>query len=83
MTQENKINKMMTDINKILYKYENRIPKIKGVSGLSVSDLEECLLRLETMKSGYYRFMKILNKNIIELFNKYGIDPEYNNLNIW
>ena len=79
MNERKNIEKLIKDVNAILNKYENRIPKIKGISNLSRGDLEDVLYRAEAMLEGPYRFCEILNENIKSLFAKYNIEPEYNN----
>lgn len=73
-----KLNKMESDINKKIENSECRSVKLKGVSNLSRGDLDSCLMRIEHMKKGSYRFMRALG-NVKKLFEAYGIDPEYNN----
>ena len=79
MNERKNIEKLIKDVNVILNKYEDRIPKIKGISNLSRGDLEDILYRAEAMLEGPYRFCEILNENIKSLFAKYNVDPEYNN----
>jgi len=40
-------------LNNLLYKYENRFPKIKGIGNISRSDIEECILRLQHPNNNY------------------------------
>lgn len=80
MLDMSKLQQMRDDIKKILLGYEYRIPPINGVSNLTASDLEDALIRIDILKTGNkYRLMKV-NNELKELFNSYGIDPEYNNL---
>lgn len=79
MNERKNIEKLIKDVNVILNKYEDRIPKIKGISNLSRGDLEDVLYRAEAMLEGPYRFCEILNENIKSLFAKYDIEPEYKN----
>lgn len=76
---EKNIKKLISDLDKILLKYEDRMPKIKGISNISRSDVESMKLRAECMLKGSYDFTKIHDKNIRTVFEKYGIDPDYNN----
>lgn len=79
MNERKNIEKLIKDVNAILNKYEDKIPKIKGISNLSRGDLEDVLYRAEAMLEGPYRFCEILNENIKSLFAKYDIEPEYKN----
>ena len=80
MLDMTKLQQMKDDIKKILLGYEYRIPVINGVKNLTVSDLEDALLRIDMLKTGNkYRLMKV-NNEVKALFNSYGIDPEYNNV---
>ena len=80
MLDVNKLQQMRDDIKEILLGYEYRIPVINRVKNLTVSDLEDALLRIDMLKTGNkYRLMKVNNK-VKALFNSYGIDPEYNNV---
>ena len=80
MLDVNKLQQMRDDIKEILLGYEYRIPVINGVKNLTVSDLEDALLRIDMLKTGNkYRLMKVDNE-VKALFNSYGIDPEYNNV---
>lgn len=79
MNERKNIEKLIKDLDEVLIKYEDRIPKIKGVSNLSRGDLEDIIFRAKTMLEGPYRFCEILNENIKSLFIKYNVDPEYNN----
>lgn len=78
---EKKLDKMEKDINKKIETSEYRVSKLKGVSNLTRSDLEMCLMRINHMRRGYYRFMQALG-NVKKLFEAYGIDPEYNNATV-
>lgn len=80
MLDMTRLQQMRDDIKEILLGYEYRIPAINGVKNLTVSDLEDALLRIDMLKTGNkYRLRKV-NKEVTELFNSYGINPEYNNV---
>ena len=80
MLDMTKLQQMRDDIKKILVGYEYKIPAINGVKNLTVSDLEDALIRIDMLKTGNkYRLMKV-NNEVKALFNSYGIDPEYNNV---
>ena len=78
---EKNIKKLIKDVNAFIDKHESRYPKFKGCSNITRADLDTLIMRAEFMLRGSYNLMKVFNQNVRDIFEKYDIDPEYNNSN--